>query len=250
MWVLRKSSAPRVHLWRRISLSATIILVALFAYLGPLSHTASALGDAEWDGTTLTADGHTFSPVTAPPDRSGTKAEYQWVDQATQPDQAYVLYFKDSPSADKTATLVIYNDGSNYTKPDPDQTVNVKTVSAPSSSSTSNSSSSSSDTSNSCANGGGIGWIICPVSDWISNGVDTLYGYLSEFLLQVTPITKSNNGIYQIWDMTRTLANVCFILIFMVIIYSQLTSMGYSNYNIKDMIPRLIIAAIAVNISF
>ena len=37
---------------------------------------------------------------------------------------------------------------------------------------------------------------------------------------------------------------------FLVIIYSQVTSAGVSNYGIKKMLPRLIIAAITVNISF
>ncbi len=48
----------------------------------------------------------------------------------------------------------------------------------------------------------------------------------------------------------RNIANVAFLIVFMVIIYSQITGAGYSNYNIKDMVPRLIIGAILVNVSF
>jgi len=43
---------------------------------------------------------------------------------------------------------------------------------------------------------------------------------------------------------------VAFIVAFLVIIYSQLTSVGISNYGVKKMIPRLVIAAVLVNLSF
>jgi len=45
-------------------------------------------------------------------------------------------------------------------------------------------------------------------------------------------------------------ANAAFIIAFLVIIYSQVTSAGISNYGIKKMLPRLAIAAVLVNISY
>lgn len=48
----------------------------------------------------------------------------------------------------------------------------------------------------------------------------------------------------------RNISNVAFIVAFLVIIYSQLTSVGISNYGVKKMLPRLVIAAVLVNLSF
>ncbi|GEM_PF-3832640 len=47
-----------------------------------------------------------------------------------------------------------------------------------------------------------------------------------------------------------SIANVVFIIIFILVIYSMLTSVGLSNYHIKKMAPKLAIVAIAVNMSF
>ncbi|RYZ80757.1 MAG: ABC transporter ATP-binding protein, partial [Moraxellaceae bacterium] len=41
-----------------------------------------------------------------------------------------------------------------------------------------------------------------------------------------------------------------FVIAFLIIIYSQITGSGLNNYGIKRMLPRLIVAAIAVNLSF
>lgn len=41
-----------------------------------------------------------------------------------------------------------------------------------------------------------------------------------------------------------------FIIAFLAIIVSQVTGMGINNYGIKKMLPRLVVAAIAVNVSY
>jgi hypothetical protein len=48
----------------------------------------------------------------------------------------------------------------------------------------------------------------------------------------------------------RDIANVAFVIAFMIIIFSQLTSVGITNYGVKKMLPRLVIAAILVNASY
>jgi hypothetical protein len=48
----------------------------------------------------------------------------------------------------------------------------------------------------------------------------------------------------------RSIANVIFVIVFIIIIYSQITNIGISNYGIKKMLPRLIIAAVLVNASY
>src|SRR5690606_35946092 len=96
----------------------------------------------------------------------------------------------------------------------------------------------------------GLGWIICPVTNCLAAGMDQLYAILSSFLM-VAPLTNDTASVlYYMWGLVRSLANVLFIVGFMIIIYSHITSYGLSNYGIKRLLPRLIIAAILVNISY
>ncbi len=99
-----------------------------------------------------------------------------------------------------------------------------------------------------------VGWIVCPVLNLMAKLVDGAYALVSS-LLTVQPIvsTRSTDGsksIFDTWSIMRNFANVAFVIAFMVIIFSQLTSFGMNNYGIKKMLPRLIVAAILVNTSF
>ncbi|MET0980228.1 MAG: hypothetical protein ABWX90_03170, partial [Candidatus Saccharimonadales bacterium] len=106
------------------------------------------------------------------------------------------------------------------------------------------------DTTPSMCGVDGIGWFICPIANSIADGVSAVFGMVKEFLIFKAYSTNTTNGIYPAWAIMRNLANVAFVIAFMVIIYSQLTSMGISNYGIKKMLPRLIVAAILVNVSY
>jgi len=85
----------------------------------------------------------------------------------------------------------------------------------------------------------------------LADGIDFMYSALQEFL-KTKPLetTNQNSGIYLAWVIMRNISNVAFIVAFLVIIYSQLTSVGISNYGVKKMLPRLVIAAVLVNLSF
>lgn len=97
----------------------------------------------------------------------------------------------------------------------------------------------------------GFGWAICGPSMWIAKGMDTVYGWLEGFLeIQPLETTNTSSIVYQAWDIMRGFANAAFIIAFIFIIYSQITSVGISNYGIKKLAPRLVVAAILVNLSF
>lgn len=96
----------------------------------------------------------------------------------------------------------------------------------------------------------GVGWIVCVVSRFIADGMDNIFNIIAGFL-EVKPIsTDRTSGLYKAWSVALGIANMSFILAFLVIIYSQITSYGINNYNIKKMIPKLIVSAILVNVSF
>ncbi|MDB5179832.1 MAG: hypothetical protein JWN12_464 [Candidatus Saccharibacteria bacterium] len=108
------------------------------------------------------------------------------------------------------------------------------------------------DTTSTCAIDG-IGWIICPVITFMASIADASFGFLANSFLRTDPKvldTSATNGTFTAWSAMRTIANVVFVIVFLIIIFSQLTSFGVSNYGVKKMLPRLIIAAILVNLSY
>lgn len=96
----------------------------------------------------------------------------------------------------------------------------------------------------------GVGWIICPVFNFLAGVADSTYGLIKGLLETRVEILSTDGATYRAWSAVRTLANVGFVITFLIIIFSQLTGMGVSNYGVKKLIPRIIIAAILVNISF
>lgn len=94
----------------------------------------------------------------------------------------------------------------------------------------------------------GVGWIVCPVSNFLAGITDGLFAVMTN-LLETSAITY-DSPTYATWSVMRNIANVAFVIAFMIIIYSQLTGAGINNYGIKKILPRLIAAAILVNISY
>lgn len=99
-----------------------------------------------------------------------------------------------------------------------------------------------------------IGWILCPFLEVTSKAADQSFKLLADNFLKVeTELIDSSNpnkGTFKAWSTFRDIANVAFVAAFLFLIYSQITGMGASNYGIKKMLPRLIIAAILVNTSY
>lgn len=95
-----------------------------------------------------------------------------------------------------------------------------------------------------------IGWILCPVIETAATVADKTFSLLANNFLQVDPRLLADQGAKPAWEQARNLANIMFVIAFLAIIYSQITGSGLNNYGIKRMLPRLIIAAIAVNVSY
>lgn len=96
-----------------------------------------------------------------------------------------------------------------------------------------------------------VGWIVCPALELTATITDTAFNFLADnFLETEAELVKTGEGTYKAWQVMRDFANAAFVIAFLIIIYSQLTSAGISNYGIKKMMPRLLIAAVLVNASF
>lgn len=95
----------------------------------------------------------------------------------------------------------------------------------------------------------GVGWIVCPLMNFMADLNDQAFEVIKGFL-NVSPNFFADNGAKPAWDSFRNIANVAFIIAFLIIIYSQITGAGVTNYGLKRLLPKLIISAILVNISY
>ena len=103
-------------------------------------------------------------------------------------------------------------------------------------------------------NGGFLSWMLCPA---IADGAATATGLLGS-ITDLTATHKSiieqfsdqNSDIYKAWSSFRNLANIGFVIMLLVVVFSQVTNLGISNYNIKKILPKLIITAVLVNFSY
>ena len=217
------------------------MLVGIF--LNTLTHSTSVYAaDAKWDGHDLTYSNKKYTRLT---DNNKVKKfnlpdnSLVYVNEDKNKKEVKVIYFPSGEiSSLSSATYAVYS----FTPPDTYNQTDSSTISIDPPSE--NSTSTSCDVQ-------GIGWFICPVSNWLADGIDFMYSALQQFL-KTKPLetTNQNSGIYLAWVIMRNISNVAFIVAFLVIIYSQLTSVGISNYGVKKMIPRLVIAAVLVNLSF
>lgn len=99
----------------------------------------------------------------------------------------------------------------------------------------------------------GMGWLICPLMTFMGGIADASYSVISQFL-NIRPAIFDDRsdavGAKQAWNFFRDIANVIFVLLFLWVIFSQVSSIGISNYGIKKILPKLIVGAILVNLSF
>lgn len=105
-----------------------------------------------------------------------------------------------------------------------------------------------------CMNSAGtsLGWILCPVLDAFGGATKWVYNDLVEPALQIEPqlFTGKGDGTQDAWRTFRDIANIFFIILFLVVIFSQLTGVGIDNYGIKKILPKLIIVAVLINLSY
>lgn len=101
---------------------------------------------------------------------------------------------------------------------------------------------------------GAVGWVVCPILELAASASVWAYKNVIEpsLVLRTSLFSTdgSNNGTYRAWSVFRNIANVVFVILLLFIIFSQVTGLGIDNYGIKKTLPKLIVAAILVNISF
>lgn len=231
----------RVSARKFIVLLATLLVVVFgYIFLAPTAYAA----DASWKDDALLYEGNTYKKIDTPAAinqmsqyRGITMYEYKSGQGSSQ-----IIYFDagvDPQNAGEAHYVRFTLNPPNFS--------DEKTITVTPSGTTANSSGSTSGES-SCELDG-IGWIICPISKAIAESMDFLYGVVSDFF-RVTPLTTTQGSLYQMWEVFRNAANVLFVIGFLIIIYGQISGAMLSNYTIKKLLPRLIISAILVNVSY
>jgi hypothetical protein len=103
-----------------------------------------------------------------------------------------------------------------------------------------------------CTAPGGFGFIICGSIEFFNGTITWIEKNIIEPFLDVTPLSFSDNAktnpLFAGWQNIRNLANAFFVIIFLVIVFGNTFSI--QAYNIKKMLPRLVAAAILVQLSY
>lgn len=104
-------------------------------------------------------------------------------------------------------------------------------------------------------NSGAFGWVFCPAIVGLHSVAETLYGHIESWLgvrpSIVAQLSQSKaSALFNLWSKFRDFANAVFVVMFLLIILSQVTGFGLSNYNVKKMLPKLVVTAILINFSF
>lgn len=103
-----------------------------------------------------------------------------------------------------------------------------------------------------CDARGGFAWLFCGIMEWIVDTVESIEKKIIEPFLKVDPLLfrQENNPTYAVWQQVRNLANIFFVLAFFFIIFANTLSFNIDAYTIKKMLPRLVAAAVLVQISY
>ncbi len=247
MWELvNRFSHGRISV-RRISLLAVTGLMTFLVAAFTLSAPAYA-DDATRTGTSVKYQDKTFTPLDPAKDLPPALASqnpvptgYRYID--TSANKAHFILTTGDPAQANSGYYVIYDftPPANYSNPSPPVDITFVAENAD-----------GEVTVEQCGDTSltGIGWFICPAANFIAISMDKIYGVIADFLVVRTVTANMESPLFQLWAVIRDIANICFVIAILIIVYSQLTSIGISNYGLKKTLPRLIIAAILVNISF
>jgi|LSQX01.2.fsa_nt_gb hypothetical protein len=251
MWALSgRSPLGSLSFVRQITLVVAAVLAAFLCVVA-LSRPVYA-ADATWENGQIKYDDKTYEgPKVAPADSPMGIPEGSQYYEHREGSRVSVVYFPAETDLDNAsgARFAEYDQSSpnNYSPRGEPRTISIDPRSE-----VQNGDGGEGDNekeATSCAVNG-IGYILCPIMGFIADAMDKIYEFLEGFL-EVRPLsTENNSSLYRAWKYMQSFANIAFAIAFLVIVYAQITNQGVSNYNIKRMIPRLVIAAILVNTSY
>lgn len=249
MWDIFRLSAVGNFYLRRIAL--LIVAGLMSALFVAITNSPTAFAeDASWNGDSISYEGNQYQKVTNPPALPNLDPSYGNIYSRQVGDKAYVIAVKDDdkskPITDAQYRVYNFTNGVYSSSTDPPKQISIAATGG---TGTQSGDDKKDENQTSCGVPS-VGWMLCGISRFFAGAMDKAYEWVNNFLVVKPLSTDTSSGLYQAWNIARGFANLCFIVAFLVIIYSQITSVGISNYEIKKMIPRLVIAAILVNVSY
>ncbi len=102
---------------------------------------------------------------------------------------------------------------------------------------------------------GSLGWILCPIITTAREAIIKAYGGIVEPALKMDTALfqaghSKKNGTYNAWSIFLQFGNAAFVILFVFIIFSQITGLGIDNYGVKKALPKALLAAVLINMSF
>lgn len=105
--------------------------------------------------------------------------------------------------------------------------------------------------------GGGTSWMSCPMIDTVQKTVNGIFVNVLQGWLEIEPELFKHIGpdapgssVFSAWQYFQGIANIGLAIYLLIVIVSQLTGVGISNYGVKKALPRILLCALLVNLSY
>jgi hypothetical protein len=101
----------------------------------------------------------------------------------------------------------------------------------------------------------GVKSLLCTFSNFLGALTDSAFNIIESFVRFPAKILRSQSGageinLYTAWKTFRDIANVVLIIIILVSVFSQITGWRVSSLGVRNNLPRFLVAAVLVNLSF
>lgn len=110
------------------------------------------------------------------------------------------------------------------------------------------------NTNDDCEGSAGFfGWIVCGVIDAMQNAIGGIFDHIIQPLLVTQPLTTdgANEGTYKAWSNFRTYGDIFLVIALLVVVFGESLGGGVIDaYTAKKILPRLLITAVLMNISY
>ena len=105
--------------------------------------------------------------------------------------------------------------------------------------------------------GGATSWMSCPMIDTVQKTVNGIFVNVLQGWLEIEPELfkhldpdSPGSSVFSAWQYFQGIANIALVIYLFIIILSQFTGIGISNYGIKKALPRVLLCAVLVNLSY
>jgi hypothetical protein len=94
-------------------------------------------------------------------------------------------------------------------------------------------------------------WMVCGISQLFASFIDTAGSAVGSYLSYNPFDDQGEATLKSVWGNILNVANILFVVAFLVMVLSTILDLGlFSNYTVKKLLPRIILAALLANLSW